>query len=465
MKVLLIRPNSSLAVVPVPMGLGYLSHTLKTERGDATRILDARLLRASSEKVVRAADDYGPDFIGVTSMTFEAPEALELIGLLKKKLPQVPIALGGPHATGYGPSLLDKCDADYLVMGEGERTAVELLDALEGKRDLSSIKGLAFRADGQAAFNETRGPIDDMDGLEPDWDALAPERYFGWWTRNAMNTVARSNRRLPVFFSRGCPIGCSYCHRIFGRKYRVFSIEKTVASMLELRDRRGVREFEIIDDNFNLKLDHAKAVMSEIIGRRLGASLTFTNGLRADKMDLELLTLMKKAGVYRIDYAIESASPRVQKMVHKNLDLDRAREVVNQTAGMGFVTGAYYMLGFPEETIEEMETTVEYALSLQNHVSSFFYLMPFPGTEIAESSPEVARAARSTRFRDASGVVINLSSAPAESMEKLRRQAYRNFYFSPARIARILRDVPKNARLLASALAVIRLSTSEEVNY
>jgi len=454
-----------MAVAPVPLGLGYLSHAVKTMRKDETRILDARRFRLPPPRVVEQAAQFRPDVIGVTAMTYEAPEALDLIAKFKERWPDTPVIIGGPHATGFGPSLLERCRADFLVMGEGEQTLVELLDALEGKRDISGVAGIARRDKGELKAAGSRAAVEDMDRLMVDWDAINPEHYFSSFRRNALNTIAVSPRRLPVFFSRGCPFGCSYCHHIFGRKYRLFPVEAAVDQMVRLRDRYRLREFEIIDDTFNLKLDHAKAVMREIIARKLNVGLAFTSGLRADRMDEELLDLMARAGTYRIDYAIECASPRIQKLVHKNLDLDRAREVVNMTAARRIVTGTYNILGFPGETREEMEQTVDYALSLDNHIASFFYLMPFPGTEIAEADPEISRKVRELTFRDASGIALNLSAAPDEVLRKLKRRAYRNFYFSASRMSRIGRDVPKNLRLLASAIAVLRLSFQEAVDY
>lgn len=465
MKVLLIRPNSPLQVTPVPLGLGYLSYALKTGRGDETRILDGRRQRSSPEAMLAAVEEYRPDAIGVTALTFEAPEAYALISAIKDRWPRTPVIVGGPHATGYGPDLLDRWPADYLVMGEGEETAIELLDALEKKRELAAVLGVVRREGGKNIFSGARPPLSDLSRLGMDWEGARPEDYFSSFRRNAMNTIARTTRRLPVFFTRGCPFGCAYCHHIFGRQYRAFPVERTVAEMVRLRDRYGLGEFEIIDDTFNLKLEHAKAAMAEIIAQKLNCALAFTNGLRADRMDDELLALMKTAGVYRIDYAIETASPRQQKLLHKNLDLVRAREVVEMTVKRGIVTGAYYMLGFPGETEAEMEATLEYALSLPNHISSFFYVMPFPGTEIAESDPAVSRRVREETFRDASSIAVNLSATSDAVMRRIRKSAYRRFYFSLPRMLRIARDVPKNSRLLASALAVLRLSFQESVNY
>lgn len=236
-----------------------------------------------------------------------------------------------------------------------------------------------------------------------------------------------------------------------------------MAEMVRLRDQYNLKEFEIQDDSFNVNLSHTKAVMDEIIARKLLTKLTFTNGLRADLMDEELLDLMIRAGTYRINYAIESASPRIQKLVHKNLDLDRARQVVNMTADKGIVTGVYFMLGFPGESEQEMEQTIEYALTLRNHIVSFFYLLPFPGTQIAESNPELSKKTRELALNFASELMINLSGVSDPVLRKMRKTGYRRFYFSGSRILRIARDVPKTPRTLVSALVAIRLSFQEGV--
>jgi len=465
MKVLLTRPNSPLAVTPPPLGLGYLSHALKRGRGHQTMIMDGRRRRLAAKELVRRGLEFKPDLVGVTAMTFEARPALELIEGFKAEAPELPVVMGGPHATGFGPDLLSRCRADYLVLGEGERTLVSLADALEGGTGLEDIKGLARREGGEIRYPGPPDPIEEMDSLEVDWEELDPAAYFSFWTRNAMNTVARSQRRLPLFFSRGCPFACTYCHQIFGRRHRRFGLEKKIEEMMMLRDRWRVREFEIIDDNFNVSLDHAKDALRLIAKQKPGTWIAFANGLRADRVDEELIELMLSARVYRADYAIESASPRIQNMIRKKLDLERARQAVNRTAQSGIVTGTYNMLGFPGETIDEMKKTIEFAISLKNHIASFFQLMPFPGTEIAEANPQLAREVRELEFGDASAMVKNLSAVNDRTLKKLRKQAYRKFYFEPSRMARIIKHAPKNARLLAAAAAVARLSVQERVNY
>jgi radical SAM superfamily enzyme YgiQ (UPF0313 family) len=450
---------------PPPVGLGYLSYAVKKARCDETLIIEGRRFRLSIEDLLKRAAAFGPDVIGITGMSFEASQAAALISRLKEHWPEIPVIMGGPHATAYGPALMDSIRADYLVIGEGEDTLVELLDALEGKRDLSSVKGVVWRNSKRVTFNGSRRPIEDLSRLGVDWEAIGPENYFGIWNRNAMLTIARSGRRLPVHVNRGCPMRCSYCHNIFGRKYRRLDPKQAVSEMVRLRDKYRLKEFEITEDFFNLELDWAKTFMREVIDRKLGCAIAFPNGLRADRMDDELLDLMVAGGTYYIYYAIESANPRIQKLVHKNLDLERARTVVNMTAARRIVTGTFIMLGFPDETEEEMTKTIDYALSLDHHLISILFLNPFPGTEIAESNPEVMEKVKEIGFRNYFQIPLNLSSVPDDVMLRIKRSAIRRFYFSPRRMFRITRDVPKNRRLLASALLAVKLSFREDVHY
>lgn len=466
MKLLLIRPNSRISGPPPPLGLGYLSHAVKKTRGDDVLIIEGRKHRLSEDQIIERGRKYAPDLIGITAMTFEAGEATSLISRLKAECPEIPIVIGGPHATTVGPDLLYQINADYLVTGEGEDTLVDLLNGLEGKREISKIMGLAWRnAANEVIFNGVRPYIEDLDRLGVDWEAIEPREYFGIWNRNAMLYFGHSNRRLPVFTSRGCPMRCTYCCKALGRKYRTRSIDRVVTEMIELRDRYDVHEFELTEDILNLDMQRAKDFMREIIDRKLGCHLTIPSGLRADRMDDELLSLMVKAGIYYIGYAIESASDRIQELVRKKVDLKRAREVVNMTAERRVVTGTNFMFGFPGETKEELDQTVEYAISLSNHIAHFLFLTPFLGTEIAEFSPEIKSKVRQIDIKDFYSLSVNLSAVSDEVLINTKRNAVRRFYFSPVRIARIARDVPKNLRFLGSALLALKLALREDVRY
>ncbi len=465
MRVLFVRPNSIIISTPVPLGLGYLAQALRERRGDEVRILDARMLRLEPSVVLEAVRDFDPQVVGVSALSFDAKEAHGLARLIKKDMPGTTVVLGGPYASARGEPVLEDESFDYLVPGEGEATIVDLIDALEGKGRIEDVAGIIRRANGAAVRNAPREPEQDLDRLSIAWDLIGPEKYFSSWARTSENTLRKSSRMLSVFTSRGCPFRCIFCHNIFGRKFRARTPENVVQEIRYLVEKYKVREFEMVDDSFNLDLERAKEIMRIIADLDVKLHFAFPNGLRADRMDGELLDLLKKAGTYRIDYAVESASPRIQEMMQKRLDLERTAEVIAETSGRRIMTTGFFILGFPGETREEMEATVEWALRSKLHIASFFYLNPFPGTPLVESNPEVAARVRDLEFLDYSTISINLSAVPDEVMTSIRKAAYRRFYFSPSRIGRNLRDAPKNLRTLISAVDVALLSLKDSVNY
>jgi anaerobic magnesium-protoporphyrin IX monomethyl ester cyclase len=470
--VLLIRPNSvNIVASPAPLGLGYLAQALRERRGDEVRILDARIRRLAEEEVLDAVRDFNPRIVGVTALSFDAKEAHHLAGLIKSDRSggrdgsERIIVFGGPYASARGEPILEDSPVDYLVLGEGEATLVELINALEGQGGIEDVAGIIRRENGEPVRNRPRVPEEELDRLSVAWDLIEPERYFSPWIRTSENTLQRSSRMLSIFTSRGCPYNCIFCHNLFGRKFRARSPENVVQEIRYLAENYRTREFEIIDDSFNLDLERAKTIARMTAELPVKLHLTFPNGLRADRMDEELLSLLKRAGTYRIDYAVESAIPRVQEMMGKRLDLSRAAEVIAETSSRRILTAGYFILGFPGETEHEMRATVEWALNSRLHIASFFYLHPFPGTPLANSSPELAARVKNMDFSDYSTITINLSAVPDELMRKIRRSAYRGFYFHPSRIARNLRDAPKNFRTLMSVFDIIRLSLKDSVNY
>jgi len=433
--------------------------------GHQVSILDARLLRFSLDKVVERARAFKPDVIGLSVLNFDAPQGHLLAKRIKEEWPQVPVVMGGPYASAKSEAILDDEAVDILVLGEGEETFSELIDALDDDRPIDDVRGIIFRKDRIPIRTVPRPFIDRLDHYQVDWETLHPTNYFSFWQRTAQNLVQHSSRVAPIFTSRGCPFGCIFCHNIFGRKFRARSPENVIGEVEYLVNKYGIREFEISDDSFNLDMDRAKAIARFIIERGLKLRMAFSNGLRVDRMDEELLGLLKKAGTFRITYAVESASPRVQKLIGKNLNLKRAQETITLTAARGIITTGFFILGFPGETAEEMKMTVDYAVNSDLHISSFFYLCPFPGTPLAESYPELANQVRNQHIEDYSKITINLSAVSDQVMHSVCKQAYRRFYFQPRRIFRTLKLVPKNFRTLVNILDILRLSLRDAVNY
>lgn len=424
-------------------------------------ILDARLDRLRGDALRERMAIYRPDMVGVTAMMNEREGAVEAARVAKDLWPGAPVVIGGPWASTAPLDTLEKTRADAAVVGEGENTIRDIARALSEGESLAGIPGVLARVNGDVVESEPRPPISDLDTLPyPAYDAIHVERYLGSW-RNGHNKLRNTNRIMPLFTSRGCPYNCIFCHNLQGKKFRPRSPEHVLGEIELLVRKYGIKEIEISDDIFNFDLVRAKRIISGIIERNYKIGLSFPNGLRADRMDEELLDLLRKAGCNRICYAVESASMRIQKIVGKAINLDKTLKIIEYTARKGISVGAYFMFGFPGETLEDMEETIRFAVNSALHTATFSYLAPFPGTRVYnEYLP-----AREVQFRDYSELSVNLSAASDEEFSKIRKRAYRSFYFRPGVIRGNWRVTPKNLLLMRNVWAVARLVVQNYVRY
>jgi radical SAM superfamily enzyme YgiQ (UPF0313 family) len=451
-----------MTMAPMPLGLGYVAQAIRRARqDDEIEIVDGRVLGLGSSGLDQCIRDFDPDVVGITATIMDSRETHALARTIKAVAAGIRVVVGGPYASSAPEVAVEDANIDVAVIGEGEATIVELLDAFESRpEDLSQVKGIAYRENGTLRRTGPRPPLASLDGIEPAWDLLKPAGYFSRLGRNAQNRIRRDHRVAQLFTSRGCPYNCIFCHNIFGKKIRYMDADAVLDQIALLVDRFGAREIEFVDDCFNHSLERSKEIFAKIAARDLDLHISFPNGLRADRLDEELLDLFQAAGVYRVSYAVESASPRVQRLIHKNLDLDRIGRVIDQTVERGILTVGFFILGFPTETVDEMKMTVDYAVDSAVHVADFFYLAPYPGTDVARAA---GLDPRQVSYSDFSEISVNLSAATDEQLHAMAKSAYRRFYLDPRRVARILAVSPKNLQLVSNALITLRLLFQDAV--
>lgn len=373
-----------------PLGVQYLAGWLRARNPGplSLRFADLRLPGTSVEEVAAEAAG-GVDLVGISALSVEAASAALLARLLKEKRPSLPVVVGGPLVTSGGPGILDDVPADVAVLGEGEEPFEQLVRVLAGTswrpdawRLIGDIPSIAAR-DGSGVHVSRRGPPRaDLDTLPfPDRTLVDESRYEG---------IEPGSRDVytPVLTSRGCPYACTYCHKIDGRKFRARSAPNVLAELEELA-LTGRRRIAIVDDVFNLDEERASAICRGIVDRRLGLDLRFGNGMRVDILSDELVELLARAGTRRVCVAVESGSERMMRKIGKRLDATRVLRAIKHLRKHGVVTQGMFMIGFPTETLEEIEETVDFARRSDLDMATFFKVVPLPGTELYEEAVRI----------------------------------------------------------------------------
>ena len=453
-KILLVRTNPVKARTGTspPLGCLYLASAVREwlDPKIEIRLAEMRAAKMTFKDLSALYREFEPDVVGFSSLSCEHADLVESARRCKAWNRECLTVAGGPHASMFGDLLALIPDIDVVVRGEGERTFVELLTAWADGGDFHGIKGLLFEENGEAVETPPRQFETDLDSLPaPAWDLLDIPSYARCTNMNGFLAAAPY---MAVMTSRGCPFQCRFCHRLFGTRFRQRSVENVAAELETLYHRFGIKEIHFIDDCFNLKPPRAKSIADEIVSRRLRFKIAFPNAIRGDLVDAELIEKLKAAGTYMITYAVESASERLQKLVKKNLDLDKVAQAIETTYKLGVIPAGFFMLGFPTETREEMERTIRFACESSILKAYFFTVVPFPRTElyklVRQTYPRMPLSEEISDSHSYWAADPYFTRATGIDVKAIQRSAYRRFYFNPVRVARILKLFPKNLHLL-----------------
>jgi len=369
-KILFINPTGW-QKESINLGLSYLSAALK-KAGYSTLTLDINYHPMSDLALVQRVKEYSPSIVGISVKTATANEGGRIANLLRAELGEAVFLVGGPHITICAESYMKAFPVfHYGIMGEGEQSIVELVDAIEDKRPADLIAGVVHRSNGQIIVNPWSPPA-HLDTLPmPDIDAI---EGFDW-----------NDFRYPIVTSRGCPFDCIYCcvNKLTGsRKWRSRSVTNVVDELENVVRTRGIKTFEVWDDNFTLDIKRAKEICRELINRKLNLSWYCHNGIRADRIDKELAKLMKQAGCTSIAFGIESGNPATFNSIKKGEPLSAVVNAVNIVKTAGIKAVGYFIIGLPGDTLDKFIETVRFqrSLKLDNYV--FGMLIPYPKTEV-----------------------------------------------------------------------------------
>ncbi len=470
MKVLLINPpaeNEIFTNVPrfveeergcnPPLGLLYVAAYLEERTRHDVRLLDAQVEEAGYGRIERIVRLEKPQVVGVTAMTMTLLDVLKTIETVRRAAPGAGIVLGGPHVHIFPEETIRLPGVDYLLTGEAEETFPLLIDRMGDDKALKNVPGLVYRRNGKVVRTPPRDFVEDLDALP-----FPARRLTPYWKYTSL--TARRSPVTTMFTSRGCPYKCTYCDRPhLGKRFRWRSAANVVDEMEECV-RMGIPEILVYDDTFNIRKDRVLEVCREIGRRKLDFAWDFR--ARVNVMDGEMLRALKGAGCERIHYGVEAGSERILKVLRKGITIEQCREVFGATRRAGIDILAYFMIGNPTETREEILESFRVMRELRPDYVQVAILSPFPATEVYKNAL-ASGGFKGDVWREFAEKPDPSFEPPflpdtlePEELRELVLRAYKEFYRRPGYIVRRvagLRSAGEARRKLKAGLRVLGL--------
>ncbi|MEW6667481.1 MAG: radical SAM protein [Thermodesulfobacteriota bacterium] len=410
MKILLINSPIRLDARPncIPYGMATIANTLRG-RGFDVEIYDVNALRPSRSELLETLRRKSWNVVGLSGLVTTYGFQKWLIPHLKTLNPGAPVISGGGLATSSSDLLFVHSPVDIAVIGEGEATMLELCRVLERGDPLAGVAGIRFRENGQIMTTPRRDLIADLDAVPlPAWDLLPVEIYLAnpIWGDQAANSSGfrrdvRVTRSMNVISSRGCPYSCNYCYHLFGRsRYRFRSARNVAAEVETLVDAYGVDFIGFVDDNMMASERRLLRFCDIMEKRRL--PVTWGCHGRVTSARPEILERMAETGCVWIGYGIESGSQKILDAMNKKARVAQAREAIRNTRKAGIYPNTTFIFGYPGETLETIQETIDFKKEMGIECGSFF-ATPYPGTPLYEQIR--------CRIRDEEEFILSLGNA------------------------------------------------------
>ncbi|MBI5871538.1 cobalamin B12-binding domain-containing protein [archaeon] len=381
--ILLVNPRVDNRQRP-PLGLAYIASVLKRE-GMRVAILDP--LPSNEHRTLKKLLDIirtiTPRIVGFTATTAQIPLVYEFARCIKENYPEISLVVGGPHASALPEEAISMQGIDAVVIGEGEYTALELFQAILNNKSIETIKGICFKKENRIIKTEPRHLISSLDEipyparelLDQDWYSKRGSLIRGLWLRTAT-----------IIGTRGCPGQCTYCssNLTFGRKIRRRSVQNVIGEIKELVKKYNIKGLFFCDDT----LTTDKRWMSEFCSEIAKLKLIWACQSRVSTVNEKMLKEMKDAGCVQIEYGCESGSQKVLNALRKNITVQQIRNAFALTKKARIRAMANFMIGNPEEHIEDVEMSANLSKELDADYTEIWITTPYPGSELYRQARE-----------------------------------------------------------------------------
>jgi len=413
--------------VDFPLGIAYVAAALDRD-GHQVEIVDGEANDLTPSELVKGIEVSKPDIVGTGATTVDFDDANLILKEVKERF-NVTTLLGGAHATVLPDQVLrENPHIDYLVRGEGETTARELLKQLEQKGSLSQVEGLSYREEGRIIHNADRPLIPDLN------ENCVPARHLLDQSKYLLPLPGKGLRRQTAIQAlRGCPFKCIYCYRMFGNRVRFRDPVLVVNEIEDCINNYGVEYVNFVDDTFMINAKRVIEICEEIMKRKLKFSWQcFT---RADTIEEDLLRIMKKSGCKQISIGVESGNQEILDKAGKGTNLEQYVRAYKLLGKIGFEKRGSFILGLPYENAKTLRDTVDFAKKLKLDRAFFNIGTPYPGTQLfqmAERGEGLHLTTKSWKeFKRWGNAVIELEDTSRDELMEWQKIATMEFYARP----------------------------------
>lgn len=431
MRIILINPPSGEvygglpAPMQLPLGLAYIAATIE-QAGYDVKVIDIETENLTEKQLIKKITDIEPSIVGITCTTPTYNSAVKIHQIIKNVSKNIKTILGGIHPTIVPEEAIKPDCVDFVIVGEGEKTIIELISTIKHQGNLSSVKGLVYKKNGKIIMNTPRELIQNLDELP------FPARHL-FQNQKYTYPDSLSKNTFPIITSRGCPGRCIFCNtqNIFGHQFRARSAKNVVDEIELLINKYSAEEIHIWDDNFITDKNRVFEIRDELKKRNLKINFAFPNGLRADFLDENILKCLKEMGTYSIAIGVESGSQMILNRARKNIRLEKIQDTFKLAKKLKLETWAFFMFGLLGETKETIQETINFAKKLDPDIAKFHILKPYPGTEIYNELKK--NGLLLTEEYSCYGIhtlpVHKLPDLTAEEILNWQKIAYLKFYF------------------------------------
>jgi anaerobic magnesium-protoporphyrin IX monomethyl ester cyclase len=414
-----------------PLGLAYVAASL--EKADyKVEMLDNYLLKKPTSEVKELLQRLKPEIVGITCGSATYHRCVETAKTVKETLPNCKVVVGGWHPSYMPESMLKHPEIDYAVMGEGERAMVELATHItKGKSNeaLADIAGIAYRRNGTIKKNVPKF-ISNMDEIPFPARHLLPMHLYD---RTIEFLSAKPADVMSI--ARGCPYSCGFCEtkKLWGNTCRSFSPNRTLDEVNYMIDKFNTKGIYFINDNFTLKKKETIELCNLMKQNKL--DLEWVCDTRVNLVSRELLAKMKEAGCKAIWFGVESGSPRILKKINRNITLEETETAFKLCREQGIQISCSFMLGFPDETREDMEATLKFAKKLDPDWCQFNIFIAYPDSSLYQELLQRGNYERLDDFL----LSVKTEDFNYASLLEIQRRFFKEVNMTPKSILRRIR--------------------------